>query len=283
MRVSRVLDLAAYVYSADITDFETTYADVAEAGFHAVVLGLQRGQFDLRVPEQAQEAGRILERLGLKGSACHGLDTGPGAMNDPDEAARTALTQAHAGLMESTAAIGARTYVLHIGPVLAGEPREASWERVRRCVDELAPRAAALGVALALENGLPDYVMTNEELLSFVAGFAHPAVGICYDSGHAHVTGDAAAVLRMFAPYVVTVHLHDNDGTADQHLMPGQGTIGWPAVVAELANCPRLVHAEVEAVNSAQWPPTPEVWPQRRVYECYMEVLNVPETGVEYR
>jgi sugar phosphate isomerase/epimerase len=276
----RVLDLAAYVYSADITDFETTYAEVAEAGFHAVVLGEQRGQFDLRVPEQAQAARRVLERLGLKGSACHGLDVGPGGMNDPDEAARAALMRAHAGLMASTAAIGAVTYVLHIGSVRPEEPKAASWERVRRCVDELAPQAERLGIALALENGLPGYLMTNEELRDFVAGYAHPAVGICYDSGHAHVTADAAAGLRLFAPYVVTVHLHDNDGTGDQHLMPGQGTLNWPAVVAELARCPRLVHAEGEAVNSARWPPTPEVWPQRRVYECYMETLNPPGAEV---
>jgi len=277
------MDLAQYVYSADMTDFETSYAEVAEAGFHAVVLGSERAQFDLRVPQQAQQAGRILESLGLRGSACHGLDIGPGGMNDPDDAAREALMQAHAGLMESTAAIGARTYVLHIGPQRADEAKAASWDRARQCVDRLVPRAEALGVLLALENGLPGYVMTNEELLAFVAEYDHPAVGICYDSGHAHVTGNAAAVLAAFAPYVVTVHLHDNDGQSDQHLIPGQGTMDWPAVVAALAQCPRLVHAETEAVNSAQWPPTPEVWPQQRVYERYMETLNVPGGDVTYR
>jgi len=185
--------------------------------------------------------------------------------------------------MDNATEIGARTYVLHIGPLRAGEPKAASWERVRQCVDELAPHAEALGIALALENGLPDYVMTNEELVAFVAEYAHPAVGLCYDSGHAHVTGDAAAVLALFAPYVVTVHLHDNDGASDQHLIPGQGTMDWPAVVAELAQCPRLVHAETEAVNSAQWSPTPEVWDQRRVYERYMATLNTLGTGVCYQ
>jgi sugar phosphate isomerase/epimerase len=278
----RVVDLAHMIWSADITDFETSYAEVAEAGFKSVVLGVQRGQLDLRVREDALEAGLILERLGLQAPACHGLDTGPGGLNDPDDEARTALVRAHAGLMANAAELGARTYVLHIGPLLPDEPRDASWERVRRCVDELAPRAEALGIALGLENGLPDYVMTNEELPAFVAEYGHPAVGICYDSGHAHVTGDAPAVLAAFAPYVVTVHLHDNDGATDQHLIPGQGTMDWRPLVEALAQCPRLAQAETEAVNSAQWSATPEVWEQRRVYERYMEVLNVPETGASY-
>ena len=281
--MSRVLPFAQYVYSADITNFETTYAEVAAAGFRAIVLGVQRGQFDLRLREDALQAGRILERLGLTSPACHGLDTGPGALNDPDEEARAALVAAHMGFMDNAAELGARTYVLHIGPQLPGEPQQLSLDRARRAVDEMAARAETLGVLLALENGLPDYVMTNDDLVSFVAAYDSPAIGICYDSGHAHVTGDAAAVLTDFAPYVVTVHLHDNDGASDQHLIPGQGTIAWEPVVQALAQCPRLLHAEGEAVNSDQWAATPEVWPQDRVYARYFEVLNIPGTGVTYR
>lgn len=281
--MSRLLDFAHYIYAADTTDFETTYREVAAAGFHAIVLTVQRGQFDLRVREQALQAGRLLARLGLKSPACHGLDMGPGGLNDPDDDTRAALVAAHIGFMAHAAELGARTYVLHLGPHRPDETKQASWDRVRRAVDEMASHAEALGLALALENGLPDYMMTNEELLAFVAGYDAPAVGLCYDSGHAHVTGDAAGVLSAFAPHVVTVHLHDNDGASDQHLIPGQGTIAWKPVVCALAQCPRLAHAESEAINSEHWAPTPEVWPQDRVRARYLEVLNLPDTGVSYR
>ena len=106
-----------------------------------------------------------------------------------------------------------------------------------------------------------------------MADYDHPAVGICYDSGHAHITADAAATLHLLSPYVVTVHLHDNDGVDDLHLIPGQGTIDWPSVVKELAACQKLVHMETEAANCAVWPHSQGVWSYRDVYTRYREIF----------
>ena len=272
--------LAHMIWSKDIMDFETSYREVAEAGFTAVVMGAERGQLDLRKREEALEAARILERLGLTAPACHGLDMGPGGLNDPDDEARRALVAAHVSFMGNAAEIGCRTYVVHIGPKRPDEPEQASWDRVRQCVEVLAARAEEVGIIMALENGLKDYLVSNEELLALAEEVAGPWVGVCYDSGHAHVTGDATEVLKMLAPHVVTVHLHDNDGAGDQHLIPGQGTIAWEPLVRALDLCPRLVHVETEAVNSPSWPATPEVWDQRRVYERYAEVLGIGDWGL---
>ncbi len=54
----------------------------------------------------------------------------------------------------------------------------------------------------------------------------------CMDTGH---TNDAAPAgylsvpntIRMFGKRIKALHLHDNNGFSDQHLLPGQGTVDW--------------------------------------------------------
>lgn len=279
----RVLDLAHLIWDRAIEDFDATYREVAQAGFRALVMSQRRGPFDMLVPEQAREVGRRLERLGLWVRACHGVDTQPCDLSVADAGAHAAMVTAHATLMQNVAELGCRTYVVHLGVSPHDGKREAAWERVRKAVDVLGARAEALGVALALENGMQGYLASNDDLLSFVAEYDHPAVGICYDSGHAHIMEGAAVVLEALSPYVVTAHLHDNDGTSDQHLVPGQGTVDWRPVTEALARCPRLIHAEIEAANCTQWPPTTEVYSQEDLRARYLEVLDVTGTGVSYR
>lgn len=268
------LDIAYYLWSESFRSFEIAYGEVADAGVQSVVLGKRRGELDLTMRSDALKAGRILAHLGLRAPACHGISQGACHLNEADGHLRTCMIRDHARLMQNAADLGCRTYVLHIGPEPRDEPKAVSWDRVRSALDQLAPRASALGLTLALENGLPGYLATNAELPAFVDEYGCPEVALCYDSGHAHVTADAASVLRAFSRHVVTVHLHDNDASGDHHLIPGQGTIAWAPVVEALAGCPRLLHAETEAVSSENWAACAEVWPHRDVYARYCELLH---------
>ena len=39
----------------------------------------------------------------------------------------------------------------------------------------------------------------------------------------------------MLGDRIVSMHVHDNHGTKDEHLWPGDGTIDWPGVREALA------------------------------------------------
>ena len=66
-------------------------------------------------------------------------------------------------------------------------------------------------------------------------------IGVCFDVGHWHSfaggkqRGNLDAWLDALAPYLLHLHLHDNDGSFDQHLGPGQGEIPFDAIFAGLA------------------------------------------------
>ena len=57
--------------------------------------------------------------------------------------------------------------------------------------------------------------------------FSSPYMGVCFDSGHAHVNGELFEAFNLLKPLIITFHLHDNDGTRDMHLQPPYGTLDW--------------------------------------------------------
>jgi sugar phosphate isomerase/epimerase len=100
-----------------------------------------------------------------------------------------------------------------------------TWSRVLESWPEHPP--------LYLEN-------THEPDPSTVSGMAEllarrhgERVALCLDIGHWHSfaggkeRGDLDDWLDVFAPRLGHLHLHDNDGSADSHLGPGQGGIPW--------------------------------------------------------
>ncbi|MBQ8407549.1 MAG: sugar phosphate isomerase/epimerase [Clostridia bacterium] len=52
---------------------------------------------------------------------------------------------------------------------------------------------------------------------------------VCLDTGHSNFCGEnpADAVRMLGKEYLGSLHVHDNNGKADQHLTPGNGNIDW--------------------------------------------------------
>jgi len=58
---------------------------------------------------------------------------------------------------------------------------------------------------------------------------------ICMDTGHSNTSGrfgdlSVGDQIRLFGKNIVCLHLHDNDGKEDQHMLPMTGTIDWQDV-----------------------------------------------------
>ena len=65
-----------------------------------------------------------------------------------------------------------------------------------------------------------------EQYLELLAKF--PQTGALIDLGHAHVNEwNILEVLDVLQSQIKAVHLHDNNGMADQHLPIGEGSIDW--------------------------------------------------------
>ena len=99
-------------------------------------------------------------------------------------------------------------------------------------IKEIVDYAKQLDVKVAFENtkikGYLEYVFENID---------NDNIGLCYDAGHCHAHFNDEFNYEMFKDRIFAVHLHDNDKSDDQHLLPFEGTINWENVVKELKNC----------------------------------------------
>ena len=107
-------------------------------------------------------------------------------------------------------ALGAPVLRMPLSRVLQGDRHAADWPAlvagVRERLARLAPRAAAAGVSLAIENH-QDF--TSAELMAFCEE-AGDAVGIALDTGNAFPVAEAPLdFARTVAPRVRHVHLKD--------------------------------------------------------------------------
>ena len=62
-------------------------------------------------------------------------------------------------------------------------------------------------------------------------------MGICLDSGHLHAHFHDELDFDSFKNKIFCVHLHDNDESDDQHLIPFDGTIDWKEMMNNLKKC----------------------------------------------
>jgi sugar phosphate isomerase/epimerase len=112
-----------------------------------------------------------------------------------------------------------------------------------------AERARGRGVRLALENGPMDLLQRVMELSRRIS--AEDVLGVCVDTGHANMHRDlyaepAAAFLEEFASSLFQLHVSDNLGEKDDHIVPGTGTIGWDTVLERLARTGYRGHTVLE-------------------------------------
>jgi sugar phosphate isomerase/epimerase len=59
-------------------------------------------------------------------------------------------------------------------------------------------------------------------------------IGICLDTGHAHLGEDLPAVVHKLSGHLWMVHASDNHRQYDDHLPPGDGKINWAALLSHL-------------------------------------------------
>ncbi len=90
----------------------------------------------------------------------------------------------------------------------------------------LAERAESLGCKIAVENIFEDEP-TNLRVL--MEAMSSEYFGICFDTGHCNLfsTVSLDKWLDDLGEYIVELHLHDNDGSADQHHPIGDGTFNF--------------------------------------------------------
>ncbi len=118
------------------------------------------------------------------------------------------------------------TVVMHITR-LSSKPEitQIGLERIKRMVDS----AEKNQIKLALEN------LDSIQHLDYVyKNIKSNCLGFCYDSGHEYFNHRDADCLTRYGDKLFAVHLDDNCGDDDTHLLPYDGNINWNSVRQKL-------------------------------------------------
>ena len=131
--------------------------------------------------------------------------------------------------------LGFSPVTLHIGflsplTILYPDKTRALTRATLKSIDAAATEH---NVAIAVEN-MPrtKWAVFVEpwELLKAIEG---TDLGICFDIGHANITGNIDEFMEHRDRFV-NIHIHDNNGKWDEHLVLGKGNIGLNGLVKRL-------------------------------------------------
>jgi len=259
----------SFTINGDVTVLEKFLARFVEAGFSCAEIPIHGMDCLLDgslCRTRVSDTRRALSAFPLEYTV-----HSPDHLNLADEVDPDTHARALRSTVDFASEIGAKLVVYHgsarsgnntSGASLAGAtkagvglvPLRAFWADEIERLGAVADYAAARGVTVAVENIFRQsarevtYRIDPRELAGIVSAVDSPALGICFDFGHAFISSGEEGfsieeALRAVTPRLAHVHIHDNfgkstspnsrpidmmfKGAGDLHLPPGWGAIPY--------------------------------------------------------
>lgn len=186
----------------------------AATGFHSLAVAGSPGHFDPADAGHAREVTRAAAASGLSVESVSASLAGAGL------ALRIAVDE------------GWPLLIVRLGSCRffpAERPTDlASVRPTLEALMELLPDGSATKIAVETPGSVTSPAEAVREL---VASLDDLRLGICLDAGHAKLAGDVPEAAEALSGYLLSAHLHDNNGREDAHRCPGEGSIDWAAAL----------------------------------------------------
>lgn len=134
-------------------------------------------------------------------------------------------------------AIGIKSAVLHCDAMQdSGLSAEEIKEKNLAVIMQLTDYLKGTDLTICLEN-LCAICKNADELMWFIDKANSENLGVCLDTGHLNIAGypDQAAFIRRAGKHLKALHIADNEGKTDQHMLPfGRGNVDFVAVTDAL-------------------------------------------------
>ena len=165
----------------------------------------------------------------------------------PDPFNETLMAKYQKELMmgiDSAALMGIPLAVAH--PIALYSSKHSYGDFIRANMKFLSPvveYAKAKGIKVCVENMPSEKEAADNHLygscaLNISALAEKLGAGICWDTGHANISGyKQSEQLSVLKGKLDVLHIHDNDGVKDKHLLPFDGNVDWDDVALGLNSC----------------------------------------------
>lgn len=216
------------------------YKKIKEYGFSYIDFGMSDAagplyscgmeEFEKKILHEKE----LMEQAGIQISQVHGTWHWP--PEDTTQEERRMRMEEMKRSLYGAWLLGSKNWVMHpimpCGPKEKGTPEETiTWDINVSYIGELLKTAKAYDITICLENlPLPEFSMgAVGEVLQFVKEMNDEHLKVCLDTGHAAVYEDLtpANAVRLLGKELRVLHIHDNKGSGDLHLLPYFGVIDW--------------------------------------------------------
>ncbi|HUT59747.1 MAG TPA: sugar phosphate isomerase/epimerase family protein [Phycisphaerae bacterium] len=186
---------------------------------------------------------QMRDAIAASGAPCDSVHGVFGEQFDPSaplESARRFAVDTFKAEGELARELGGSLVVVHCSTIrrdgVSPKERAQRVEQLRKSMLDLGFFGQQINVRYAFEN-LPAYHPVGSdmvELADILKQANAPNTGICFDSGHANMVGDPAQSVLAAGERIIYVHLNDNSGGADEHLMPTYGAMDTVGIARSL-------------------------------------------------
>jgi protein FrlC len=140
--------------------------------------------------------------------------------------------------VETAAALGAPVVSVCPGHTLYGQTVEDGLHRLSESLWHITEFASRHGIRVAIEPADPyetDLLQDCAQTLAFTKRLAFDGLGVLLDTGHEHVVGASACeAIQLLGDKLYHIHIDDNHGQRDQHLVPGEGSFDFRSFLQAL-------------------------------------------------
>lgn len=221
--------------------------EFANGGAQAIEVFAARSHFDYTDKQQVRELANWFKSGPVQFHSMHSpmymsndsFRSGEQALNivDPDKRHRIEAMDEIKRALEVAETVPFRFLVQHVGR--SNEVYDLrKFEAALSSIEHLRAFARPLGVNLLVEN-IPNELSTPEKLMELIKALHYPDLGVCFDTGHAHIMSTVHQAFGVLQDRIRSTHVHDNQGDRDAHLWPGKGSIDWNQTMQSLRSAPQ--------------------------------------------
>ena len=228
---------------------EEMFRKIAEAGFESIDYSLMNGyrdpmwQFaDEELQEKMESERKLMGKYGLIVGQTHApMD----AYWENDESTKEARWHAQIQAVKACAYLGSKYIVIHplTKPIRMNQEKYEQSKKINmEFFTFIKPYLEQYDVKVAIENLFAyDHISgcycetacsTAERLIDYVDTMNSDRFVVCLDTGHARLVGldPVKMIYQLGKKYLHVLHIHDNNFTEDEHLMPGMGRLDWHGI-----------------------------------------------------
>jgi sugar phosphate isomerase/epimerase len=233
-------------------------------GIRTIEIRPRKGHFELKDPDSIDYLKKKIDHYKILVKAIH-MPMNEVDISHPEEYDRVKSIREVQKTVIAAHRLGAELVIVHPGGMCHKlSEREKRLSKCIKSLTEIVDFCCQWNIKLAIENSLPGRLGDQwEEIQQIISAISSENVGICLDTGHYLLNQQHTDIGELnldkepinWQKELLHIHIHDNNGKDDLHLLPGDGCFPWALLVSYLKKIQYHGALILEPKERSQLPP----------------------------